>query len=182
MPIGHKKSMHRSVGSCLCTMVVTCRIFVGFGSQPHFGDESGGLERGATCPAGPLMIVSTSLLFGTKHCGRRGAPRSSNGRMPIGQKKSVHRSVGSRNLRAGGSLGEVEVIEVEEEEDVGEETSESDGEEERGPEVEEVEDAYSSSSSSSSSKTIEERSIGGRAAFFEAKKKISVSQKHMGCS
>ena len=98
--------------------------------------------------------------------------------MPIGQKKSVLRSVGSKNLRAGGSLGEegeeeeVEGIEVDD--DVGEETS--DGEEERGAEAEEVEDEYSYSSSSSSSKTIEERSMGGRAAFLKQKK---FQSKHM---
>lgn len=138
-------------------------MIVGFGFQPHFGDESGGLEKGTTCPLGPLMIVSTSLLLGTKEWGRRGEPRSSMGRIPIGQKKSVLRSVGSKNLRTGGSVeGEEDVEVIEVEEDMGEEPSEDD----TGVEVEELGDEYSYSSSSSS-KTIEDRSIGGRAALLK---------------
>lgn len=86
--------------------------------------------------------------------------RSSRGRIPVGQKKSVFRSVGSKNLRTEGSVEGEEVVEgIEVEEDMGEEPSEDD----TGVEVEEVEDE-NSYSSSSSSKTIEDKSIGGRAA------------------
>lgn len=94
-----------------------------------------------------------------------GGRRSPTGRIPIGQKKSVFRSVGSKNLRAGGSVGEEEEVEgIEVEEDVGEETSE----ENTKVEVEEVDDEHSYLSSSSS-KTIEDRSIGGRAALLKQK-------------
>lgn len=143
---------------------MTWRIIVRLDSQPHFGDECGGLEKGTTCPFGALMIISTSLLLGTKIWGRLGGPRSSRGRIPTGQKKSVFRSVGSKILRTGGPAeGEEEVEGIEVEEGTGEEPSEDDTE----VEVEEFEDkdSHSSSSSSSSSKTIEDRSIGGRAAL-----------------
>lgn len=89
--------------------------------------------------------------------------RSSRGRIPIGQKKSVFRSVGSKNLRTEGSVEGEKVVEgIEVEEDMGEEPSEDD----TGVEVEEVEDEHSYSSSSSS-KTIEDKSIGGRAALLK---------------
>lgn len=85
-------------------------MLVSFGFQPHFGDESGGLEKGTTCPFGPLIIVSTLLLLGTKIWGRLEGTRSSRGRILFGQKNSVFRSVGSKSLRTGGSVkGEEEV-------------------------------------------------------------------------
>lgn len=145
-----------------------------------------GPGKGDQLPFCPLMIISSPLLLGTKkRWGRWGGlrPLTSNGRIPIGQKKSVFRSVASRNLRASVSLGggggggeeEVEVeldgIEVDEEEDKGEETGE---EEEAGAEPEELEDE--NISYSSSSKIIEERSIRGRAAFFKVPKKEQISQ------
>lgn len=89
--------------------------------------------------------------------------RSSRGRIPIAQKKSVFRSVGSKNLLTEGSVEGGEVVEgIEVEEEMGEEPSEDD----TGLEVEEVEDEHSYSSSSSS-KTIEDKSIGGRAVLLK---------------
>ena len=66
-------------------------------------------------------------------------------------------------MRTEGSVeGEEEVEGIDVEEDMGEETSE----EETRLEAGEVEDEHSYSSSSSS-KTIEDRSIGGRAALLK---------------
>lgn len=75
-------------------------------------------------------------------------------------------------------MGEEEEVEgIEVEEDVGEETSEENTE----VEVEEVDDEHSYSSSSSS-KTIEDRSIGGRAALLKQKfsqQTVSSAKKHI---
>lgn len=127
-------------------MVDTCRIIVICGSQFHFGDAMGGPVDGATCPPGPLMISSIPLLFGTKTwwTRQRGA-RSSRGRIPIGQKKSVLWSVGSRNLRGGGGFV-VEGVEeaeegIEEEDDTEVDGSEEDGSEEDGTEEDTGEEA-----------------------------------------
>ena len=116
------------------------------------------------------MISSIPLLFGTKTWWmRQGGARSSRGRVPIGHKKSVLWSVGSKNLRAGKGFVVEGVEEAEEgieeeddtEEEIGEEETEHDAEEE-----EDVVDGHSYPSSSSSN-TIEERSIGGNGSLLK---------------
>lgn len=101
-----------------------------------------------------------------------GGARSSRGRIPIGQKKSVLWSVGSKNLRVE-EEGFVVVEElqdeeegIEEEDDMEEEDTREDETENDAEEVEDVVAGHSYSSSSSSN-TMEERSIGGSAALFE---------------
>ena len=104
-----------------------------------------------------------------------GGARSSRGRIPLGQKKSVLWSVGSKDLRVEDEGFVVEGLPDAEEGIV--------EEDEMGLEAEEVEDLVdemSYSSSSSSSNTIEERSIGGSGSLLKEAEEGILEEDEMG--